>query len=101
MASPASASMCSSISSRRLGTWKSRLNTASLASQKIPNDTRLARRTSTVASVWERPCPRCRATDAPTMENAMPNADITQKGTTSFMRCERPDFPHAQFLLSQ
>ena len=75
----------------------------SLSTQNMANDKTLAKRTSAVCSVWPRWCvwPTCRATEAPMIEKAMPTAATAQNGITSFLRWERPDFPQAQFRLSQ
>ena len=80
-----------------------RLNKRSFATQKIPNDTTLANITSSVCSAWSRSSdvPMCLAKVAPTMEKAMPMADMVQKGTTSFKKWDRPCLPQAHLRLSQ
>ena len=40
-----------------------------------------------------------RATAAPPIDTTMPTADIAQKGTISFIRCERPPLPHTHLRL--
>ena len=40
-----------------------------------------------------------RATAAPPMETTIPKADITQKGTISFIQWERPPLPHTHIRL--
>ena len=40
-----------------------------------------------------------RATAAPPIETVMPMADITQKGTISFITWDRPPFPHTHLRL--
>ena len=43
----------------------------------------------------------CLASEAPTMEKAMPTAAMVQKGTTSFKKWDRPCLPQAHLRLSQ
>ncbi len=79
------------------------LKASSLSTQKMANDITLAKRTRTVVSRWpsEYFTEMWRAIEAPTMEKAMPAAAMTQKGTTSFMKCDRPCLPQAHFRFSQ
>jgi hypothetical protein len=80
-----------------------RLKTISLRTQKMPNDSTLANSTSAVCSKWWK-CsvwPAYRATAAPTIEKAMLDSDMTQNGSTSLTRCDRPPLPHAHLRFSQ
>jgi len=95
-------SRCSSISSSS-SVLNILLKKNSLSTQKMANDKKVRSQQTAVCSVCDRWCsvPMWRATDAPTIENAIrcrhhpEGDDLLSSGAT------RPLLPHAQFRFSQ
>jgi hypothetical protein len=77
------------------------LKTANFPTQRTPNASKEAAITTAVVVAWEAPAlpARLLAASAAQVDRARPRNAITQNGTTSFQRWERPRRPQAQVRL--